>query len=61
MLTTMKEVLDLAEKGGFAVPAFNLYNFGSLLGIKDAVKETGAPVILQMYTRLFDTGLAKND
>lgn len=59
MIYTTKEILDLAEKGGFAVPAFNIYNFGSLMGIKDAVKETGAPVILQMYTRLFDTGLAK--
>lgn len=55
----MKSVLDMAEEGGYAVPAFNIYNFGSLMGVKNAAKETGAPVILQMYTRLFDTGLAK--
>ena len=59
MLCSMKSVLDMAEEGGYAVPAFNIYNFGSLMGVKNAAKETGAPVILQMYTRLFDTGLAK--
>ncbi len=59
MLCSMKSVLDMAEAGGYAVPAFNIYNFGSLMGVKNAAKETGAPVILQMYTRLFDTGLAK--
>lgn len=59
MKYTLNEILTLAEQGGFAVPAFNIYNFGSLMGIRDAVLETGAPVIFQIYNRLFDTGIAK--
>lgn len=59
MKYTVKEILDLGEKGGFAVPAFNIYNFGSLMGVRDAAIETGAPVIFQVYNRLFDTGIAK--
>ena len=59
MKYSVKDILCLAEEGNFAVPAFNIYNFGSLMGIKDAAKETGAPVIFQVYNRLFDTGIAK--
>lgn len=28
----LKEIVDLAEKGGFAVPAFNVYNLETLMG-----------------------------
>lgn len=59
MKYTVKEILDLGEKGGFAVPAFNMYNFESILGVMHAAEETGAPVIFQVYNRLFDTGVAK--
>ena len=59
MKYTVKEILDLGEKGGFAVPAFNMYNFESVLGVMHAAEETGAPVIFQVYNRLFDTGVAK--
>lgn len=59
MKYSVKEILDLGESGQFAVPAFNIYNFGSLMGIRDAAIETGAPVIFQVYTRLFDTGIAR--
>ena len=59
MKYTLKEILDLAEKGGFAVPAFNVYNLETLMGVVNAVKETGAPVIIQMYSRLFNTGTGK--
>lgn len=55
----LKEILDLAENGGFAVPAFNVYNLETLMGVANAVKETKSPVIIQMYSRLFDTGTAK--
>ena len=51
----LNEILNLAEKGGFAVPAFNVYNLETLMGVVHAAEETGAPVILQMYSRLFDT------
>lgn len=59
MKYSVKEILDLGESGQFAIPAFNIYNFGSLMGIRDAAIETGAPVIFQVYTRLFDTGIAR--
>lgn len=59
MKYTVKEILDLGEKCGFAVPAFNMYNFESVLGVMHAAEETGAPVIFQVYNRLFDTGVAK--
>lgn len=55
----LDEILELGERDGFAVPAFNIYNFESILGVMQAAEETGAPVIFQVYNRLFDTGVAK--
>lgn len=55
----LKEILDLGEQGGFAVPAFNVYNLETVLGVFHAAQETGAPVIFQMYSRLFDSELAR--
>lgn len=55
----LNEILSLGQQGDFAVPAFNIYNFESILGVMHAAEETGAPVIFQIYTRLFDTGVAK--
>lgn len=51
----LKEILNIADKGGFAVPAFNVYNLEMLMGVTRAAKETGAPIIIQVYSRLFDT------
>ena len=59
MICNLKEVLDLGEKGGFAVPAFNVYNLETVMGVKQAAEETGSPVIFQMYSRLFDSEVAK--
>ena len=55
----LKEILNLAEQGGFAVPAFNVYNLETLMGVSHAAEKTGAPVIIQMYSRLFNTGTGK--
>ena len=55
MRYSLKEILDLAEAGSFAVPAFNVYNLETLMGVVNAAKETQAPIIIQMYSRLFDT------
>ena len=33
MLTGLKEILDMAEKGEFAVPAFNVYNMETVMGV----------------------------
>jgi len=55
----LKEILALGEEGGFAIPAFNVYNTETVLGIMQAAEETGAPVIFQRYSRLFDSELAR--
>jgi len=55
MRYTLSEILDFADEGGFAVPAFNVYNLETLMGVAHAAEMTGAPVIFQMYSRLFDT------
>ena len=52
MLVNLKYVLDLAEKGNFCVPAFNVYNMESAMGVIKAAEETKAPIIMQVYPRL---------
>lgn len=59
MKYNLKEILDLAENRGFAVPAFNVYNLETLMGVANAARETNAPIIMQMYSRLFDTETAR--
>lgn len=58
MLVNLKYVLDLAEKGNFAIPAFNVYNMESAMGVLKAAEEMKAPIIMQVYPRLMkeDTG-----
>lgn len=53
MLVNLKGVLDIAEKGSFAVPAFNVYNMETVMGVIEAAEECNAPVIIQSYSRLF--------
>ena len=52
MLISLKEILDIAEKGNFAIPAFNVYNMETVMGVLDAAEEMRAPVIMQIYPRL---------
>lgn len=52
MLVNLKEILDLGEKGGFAIPAFNVYNMECVMGVLAAAEQTKAPVIMQIYPRL---------
>lgn len=59
MRYTLKEILDIAEENGVAIPAFNVYNLETLMGVVAAVEETKAPVIIQMYSRLFNTGTGR--
>ena len=54
MLVNLQYVLDLAEKGNFAIPAFNVYNLETVMGVIDAAEEMRAPVILQVYPRLLN-------
>ena len=52
MLVNLKYVLNLAEKGGFCIPAFNVYNMESVMGVIKAAEETKAPIIMLVYPRL---------
>lgn len=52
MLVNFKQIIDLAEEKNFAVPAFNVYNIETIMGVIKAAEELRAPVILQVYPRL---------
>ena len=54
MLITLKEIIDIAEKGNFAIPAFNVYNTETVMGVVKAAEELRAPVIIQVYPRLLN-------
>lgn len=54
MLVTLQEIIGLAEKGNYCIPAFNVYNIETVMGVIDAAEEQKAPVILQVYPRLFN-------
>ena len=53
MLTDLNTVLAIAEQKKCAIPAFNVYNAETALGVLFAAEEANACVILQMYSRLF--------
>ena len=55
----LNEILNIGEKNGFAIPAFNVYTMENVLGVMNAAQETGSPVIFQMYSRLFGTQVGK--
>lgn len=59
MLVSLKYVLDLAEKGGFCIPAFNVYNMETAMGVIKAAEAEKAPIIMQIYPRLMkeETGI----
>ena len=52
MLVNLQEIINLAEKDGFCIPAFNVYNMESVIGVLHAAEEERAPIIMQVYPRL---------
>lgn len=54
-LVNLGEILSLAKGKNAAVPAFNCYNMETVKGVIAAAEEENAPVILQGYSRLFDS------
>lgn len=52
MLVNLQTVLKMAEDGGFCIPAFNVYNMETVIGVLHAAEETRAPIIMQIYPRL---------
>ena len=58
MLVNLKEILQIAEDGNFAIPALNVYNMETVMGVLAAAEELHSPVIMQGYSRLFTNGEA---
>lgn len=54
MLVSLQEIIGMAEKGGYCIPAFNVYNVETVMGVIDAAEEAKAPVIIQIYPRLIN-------
>ena len=58
MLVNLQTILKDAEEKGYAVPAFNVYNMETAMGVIQAAEEQRSPVIMQFYSRLATTGVA---
>ena len=54
MLVNLQTIIGMAEEGGYCIPAFNVYNTETIMGIIDAAEEERAPVIIQIYPRLLN-------
>ena len=52
MLVNLQTIIGMAEKGGYCIPAFNVYNTETVMGVIAAAEEAKAPVIIQIYPRL---------
>ena len=52
MLVDLQTIIGLAEAGNYCIPAFNIYNIESVMGVIAAAEEKRSPVILQVYPRL---------
>lgn len=54
MIVSVKEILTKAQKGGYAVGAFNTTNLETTRAIIDAAKEMKSPVIIQVTERTME-------
>lgn len=54
MIVSVKELLEKAKAGGYAVGAFNTVNLETTRAIINAAKELSSPVIIQMTEKTFD-------
>lgn len=52
MLVNLQTIIGMAEKGNYCIPAFNVYNTETVMGVLAAAEEAKAPVIIQIYPRL---------
>jgi fructose-bisphosphate aldolase class II len=50
----MRELLDEAQKGRYAVGAFNVYNYETILGVVKAAQEEKVPVIVAFGERYLE-------
>lgn len=54
MLVSLQKIIGMAEAGNYCIPAFNVYNIETVMGIAKAAEEEKAPVIMQVYPRLLN-------
>ena len=54
MLVNLQTIIEMAEKGNYCIPAFNVYNTETVMGVIDAAEQEKAPVIIQVYPRLLN-------
>lgn len=54
MITEVKKILDNANKGNYAVGAFNTVNLEFTMAILEAAKEKNSPVIIQITEKTMD-------
>lgn len=54
MITDIREILQKAKDGGYAVGAFNTINLETTRAIMEAAKELKSPVIIQITERTMD-------
>ena len=59
-LVSLVELMTEAERGGYAVPAFNAYNVETAESIIRTAERLRSPVIVQVYNRLFSSRDAMN-
>ena len=57
MLVNLQTIIGMAEKGNYCIPAFNVYNTETVMGVIAAAEEEKAPVIMQIYPRLINGDL----
>jgi fructose-bisphosphate aldolase class II len=59
-LVSLPELMVAAERGRYAVPAFNAYNAESAASIIGTAEKMRSPLIVQVYNRLFASRDAMN-
>ncbi|MEM6611988.1 MAG: class II fructose-bisphosphate aldolase [Cyanobacteria bacterium P01_C01_bin.72] len=56
MLTSTKELLGTAQKHGYAIGAFNLYNFEGAKAVVNAAEAENSPAMIQILPHILEYG-----
>ena len=56
MLTSTKSLLQMAEDGGFAIGAFNVYNLEGAMAVVAAAESQASPAMLQIHPASLEFG-----
>ncbi|ESA33124.1 ketose-bisphosphate aldolase [Leptolyngbya sp. Heron Island J] len=56
MLTSTKELLEIAQKQAYAVGAFNLYNLEGVKAVVNAAEADNSPAIIQILPNILEYG-----